>query len=534
VTSEGLFSVFIERARSEAPDAAAQLARAMASHYGIDAAAVEQRLAVGRFRVKGAVDRATADSFAADLTKLGAIVKVERAEEVTPPPPAGPGAAASAAGAAGKAKRNRTPPTGVKIPTPVSLQQPRVAVPAAKVPAIAPVGTPRPQPVVAPKPAAAPVRAPTPAPVRAPTPAPVRAPTPPPVAAPAPEPSRPSQPQFTSGLAAAKKSDVDPMGGLGALGGDMPLSLSTLDGEDDHELSASRNVGLSASFGPPPDTARGRVAAPAAPARATASSQMAIVDPSDEVDVAMDDDDAGAGDPIWDLSDDISLDTSMLDDRSSMPASIGPAAGARDLGGSLPASIGPAAGARDLGGPAAMFAPPDAGDDIPLALEVEVRKKPANAPPPSMASDPHSAHDSHGGHGGHGAVASERSSTQQPQVTRAPGESAFKTYGKDERVRFVAGVVVAAALGCVPALVLHSVRERSAFADLDTRLHQQQAQVLTTGDWDNLDRVRASYIEKKKAERTSIAVTSMLLWVAVSGAVAFVWFRKVDWDRIFQ
>src|SRR5829696_1691191 len=90
VTSEGLFNVYIERASSAEPGAAAKLARAMATHYGIDGNAIEQRLVVGRFRVKGNVDRATAHSFAADLTKLGAVVKVERAEEATPPRPAAP------------------------------------------------------------------------------------------------------------------------------------------------------------------------------------------------------------------------------------------------------------------------------------------------------------------------------------------------------------------------------------------------------------------------------------------------------------
>ncbi|MBZ0233407.1 MAG: hypothetical protein K8M05_13855, partial [Deltaproteobacteria bacterium] len=113
MTSEGLFNVYIERAQSPAPDAAARLAQAIAAHYGIDATAIEQRLGVGRFRVKGNVDRATADSFAADLTRLGAIVKVERAEEATPPPPA----PAAPAPAGKPAKRNRTPPTGVKIPS---------------------------------------------------------------------------------------------------------------------------------------------------------------------------------------------------------------------------------------------------------------------------------------------------------------------------------------------------------------------------------------------------------------------------------
>ena len=45
--------MFIERARSAAPGAAAQLAQGIAARYGIPAAEVERRLAIGRFRVKG-------------------------------------------------------------------------------------------------------------------------------------------------------------------------------------------------------------------------------------------------------------------------------------------------------------------------------------------------------------------------------------------------------------------------------------------------------------------------------------------------
>ena len=430
VTSEGLFNVYIERAQSPAPDAAARLAQAIAAHYGIDATAIEQRLGVGRFRVKGNVDRATADSFAADLTRLGAIVKVERAEEATPPPPA----PAAPAPAGKPAKRNRTPPTGVKIPSirpaePVSRQQPRVAPP-----------------------------------------------------------ERPSKPQFASGLAAAAASKPSDDLGLGALGGDIPLTLSTLDGEDDGGPSASGSIGLPASFGPPPG-----------PAPSAAGS--------DDIDVSMDDDE-------------------VEDMAAALPASIGPAA--------LPASMGPAMAPRDLGGASApsrdlggtndMFAPPDADEEIPLALEVEVRKKPVAAAPPVMAQEAAAPAPSSPG-------APARAATP---AASAPGEAAWKQYGRDERVRFVAGIVVAVAIGCVPALVTSSVRKRSAFADLDSQLEVKQAQVLTRADWDNLDRVRASFVERKKSEQQSIAITSLLLWAAVSGGVAFVWFRKIDWDRIFQ
>lgn len=465
VTSEGLFNVYIERASASAPDASAKLARAIASHYGIDATAIEQRLGVGRFRVKGNVDRATADSFAADLSRLGAIVKVERAEEATPPPrapaasapaatapaatlpPRAPAATAPAATAAGKpAQRNRTPPTGVKIPSlkpaaPVSLQQPRITPP-----------------------------------------------------------EKPSKPQYASGLAAAAAAQSAADVGLGALGGDIPLTLSTLDGEDDAGPSASGSIGLPASFGPPPDP----------PARAGAKAAASAAS-SDDFDVAIDDD----------AADDAGRDGEDM--AAALPASIGPAA--------LPASMGPAMAPRDLGGAQDMFAPPEANEDIPLALEVEVRKKPAAAAPPVMAPEPAAGP-------AVTAAAAVPGAAHDPllasPVVRAPGEPAWKRLGRDERARFVAGVVVAAAIGCVPALVTASVRKRSAFAEIDSQLEGKQAAVLTRGDWDNLDRVRTSFVERKKSEQQSIAITSLLLWAVVSGGAAFVWFRKIDWDRIFD
>jgi hypothetical protein len=83
--TDPLFHVFIERARSTAPGAAAELARAIAARYGIPAAELEKRFAMGRFRVKGNVDRATADSYLADLASLGAVCTIVAANAAAPP-----------------------------------------------------------------------------------------------------------------------------------------------------------------------------------------------------------------------------------------------------------------------------------------------------------------------------------------------------------------------------------------------------------------------------------------------------------------
>ena len=70
------YQVFVERPSSRAPDALDRLASAMAERYGLPLDQLEPRLRAGRFRVKTNVDLATAEKFASDLEKLGAIVSV--------------------------------------------------------------------------------------------------------------------------------------------------------------------------------------------------------------------------------------------------------------------------------------------------------------------------------------------------------------------------------------------------------------------------------------------------------------------------
>ena len=170
--SAPLFHVFIERARATTPGAGRELARAIAARYGLPAEELEKRFAMGRFRVKGNVDRATADSYAADLESLGAVCTVV---------PAG-----------------ATPlPAPTAMPMSLSGAQ-RVAAPPAP---------------AAPSPPAAP-------------------------------PAPPAPPAFQD---------------LGALSGEMPLTLATLDGASEDDARTSKNgIPLAASFGPPAeDSGRG-------------------------------------------------------------------------------------------------------------------------------------------------------------------------------------------------------------------------------------------------------------------------------------
>ncbi len=407
-----LFHVFIERPRSTAVGAGAQLARTIAARYGLAAVDLEARIAAGRFRVKGNVDRATADAFAADLIQLGAECTILSAEA--------PAAEAVKA-------------------TPVTLDQPRVVPPKPS----APVAAPRP----------------------------------------APPPSRPAAAAVTAAPAFHPGDDDD--GGLGALSGAMTLSM--LDGGDDLSVdrSGERSTGamLPASFGPPPEA---------------------------------------------------SHDLRTGSDRDSAPPSRG---SAREI--PLAASSGPSAPAGPAfgGGPVDPFAPPDAGVESELRLEVDTPRKakggamaPAPAPAPPPVSEPGPASRQGGARGtanDHGAATSAAAAAPRP--TPSPG---LVDLARDPRARFVAGVVLAAIIGFIPAALIASVRERSAFADLDSELDRRQNQFTDRAEWDALDTLRASFVERKQAERQSVALTSLVLWAAISGGFAWFWFRKLDWDRL--
>jgi hypothetical protein len=94
----------------------------------------------------------------------------------------------------------------------------------------------------------------------------------------------------------------------------------------------------------------------------------------------------------------------------------------------------------------------------------------------------------------------------------------------DVKVRFAAGVVAAVLLGFIPATIVASIRERSAYHSID----EQYLKEAETSQDPDLD---AKYLDKKRSERRGIAFTSMLIWALAGGGVAYVWFRRVPWER---
>jgi hypothetical protein len=189
----------------------------------------------------------------------------------------------------------------------------------------------------------------------------------------------------------------------------------------------------------------------------------------------------------------------------------------------VPASIGPAIAKasepnkpkpKDI--PVDMFAPPDAeSDDLKVDIaadEQELTRKKLTPPPaalPLRASQP--------------AIA------QPPPVTVKPSKLGPRA---DERVRTIAGVVLAIVIGFVPAHLIASSREKSAFHDIDAQLVSIQAQADTPEAYGQLDQTRATFLERKKDERRSIAIMALAIWAVVGGGIAYGWFRRIPWDDL--
>jgi hypothetical protein len=190
--------------------------------------------------------------------------------------------------------------------------------------------------------------------------------------------------------------------------------------------------------------------------------------------------------------------------------------------GTLPASMGPASPrparparpARARNEPVDPFAPPEQG----LAL----------APPGSPGGVPQ---------GPAPAASGAPVSPDPPRISDAPQSAlgiAARQLGSElraripvlasARVRLVAGVALAIALGFVPAHLVAGMRERSAFAAIDAKVTAVQSTADTPDSYAALDAFRAEQLDAKYSARRSIAVTSLLVWAAVGAALAYGWF----------
>lgn len=205
-------------------------------------------------------------------------------------------------------------------------------------------------------------------------------------------------------------------------------------------------------------------------------------------------------------------------------------------GGGLPASIGPAPEkpksqkiakpGKPKDEPMDLFAPPDAEDaklSVDIAtdeIEASARKR-ASTPPPVEAAP-----------------------SQQPSQPLMRKSQPIMTLGGvvasapssklgplgDERVRFVAGVLLALGLGFLPAHMIAGMREESAYEEIDRKVVRAQQAAETPEAYALLDKMRADQLDRKEAERRNAAIIAVFVWGLVASGIAFAWFKKIPWD----
>ncbi|MBA3501410.1 MAG: hypothetical protein H0T65_13685 [Deltaproteobacteria bacterium] len=160
-----------------------------------------------------------------------------------------------------------------------------------------------------------------------------------------------------------------------------------------------------------------------------------------------------------------------------------------------------------------LFAPPDAGDqDLVVDFATEEKDdraaKRASAPE-DTASTP--------------APSTTRRTPVSMQAADAP---AYGTNAPQfSRAHFVVGVVVALAIGFVPAHLVANMREKTAFAQIDNQVAAAHESADSSEMYAALDGAREKLLDDKESKRSMIALTSMLLWAVISAGVAFAFFR---------
>jgi hypothetical protein len=497
-----VFDVYVDGATGTSREAVRELAGAMAARYRLPAAELEARLTRGRFRVKAGVDRATAEAYLRDLVAIGARVRIEPAgEPAGPPSPPEPQATR-----ASPPPRSPLPPPAESRamrssrPPPSEARPPQLPPTAAESRAMRSSLPPQTESramrsSLPPQTEARPARSSLPPQTEA---RPARSSLPPSTAAPLPPVS--SGAPGGGGVVAA----TGPIATLGALDRSGALALATLD--DEPAQAPSTDGVLPASMGP-------AAPRPARPAR----SRSEPVDPFAPPELA-------AVEPLLQLApadDDVAH-------RARKQASAPPAMAGEP--GRHAAPPNPPAGPHRASPAMAPGGPPQATSSSALAAAAGHRTPPGPSAggPPGPAPMP-SALPSSGPAPVPPAGPPWSLDAAAPAITAALRRLGGELVARipvlaSARVRLVAGVALAIALGFVPAHLVGRMRERSAFAAIDAGVVAVQSTADTPDSYAALDAFRAEQLEAKYGARRSIAVTALVVWAAVGAALAFGWF----------
>lgn len=295
----------------------------------------------------------------------------------------------------------------------------------------------------------------------------------PPVSAPVPAPNPAAN--FQSGLQAASR---DSQADLAALAASMnSLKLATLDGQDDGHLGGpddnsdepTRPSASLADFGPP----------------AAEEQPLHLADVSGVV-------------PQAGSAESASAHSHHDPDRESVAF----------ISDSPPPRTAPAPSAPPSRRPSGMALPRPPKTMAPTAAQ----SLPAGAAPEQPASAP--------GHRARGGVAVEENAFDRARTRLADAA----------RLRFAVGVFAALLIGFLPAL-LYAQSGRGDIADKRAALIAEQTRAGADLDaWNLLDTRRSATVAEMESTQQNIFVGGLLIWLVCAGALAFLWFRKIDWQ----
>ncbi len=172
--------------------------------------------------------------------------------------------------------------------------------------------------------------------------------------------------------------------------------------------------------------------------------------------------------------------------------------------------------------PMDLFAPPDAAEDAAFKVEISVddaadRARKINTPPMGVVATPQ-------------AAATPQLKKKFPTPATGHPVTVSRAAQEIPRWRFAAGVMLSIILGFIPAHLIASARERSAFTRIDAQIIATQEQADTSEMYARLDDFREAQRAIKQSEKRNIALLSMLIWGVTAGGLAYVWFRRIPWD----
>ncbi len=185
------------------------------------------------------------------------------------------------------------------------------------------------------------------------------------------------------------------------------------------------------------------------------------------------------------------------------------------------------------------FAPPSDTHDpevLTLALDPALDGPPITAEqaPPTMAPGPLPAPTAHV-HQQLFATSEELPTVAKPSLDariRSMITAAKNGLASRSRGAFVTGVATAMLAGFLIAHVVGVIQESHAYPSARKDLLASYAEATDSSSHAGLASIRESTLDLIHSRQTKIATTSLLIWVVVSAATGFVWFRLIDWERL--